>query len=96
MSLMITSEPTAIQRHIGRRPLASFDNSDGYLEMLQWTTAGKGRALLLVRHNDANHEWAYARNPSTGQLDKADWQRVFPFEQNVSRAVWKETRVASR
>ena len=28
--------------------------------------------------------------------DKADWQRVFPFEQNVSRAVWKETRVASR
>ena len=42
MSLMITSEPTAIQRHTGRRPLASFDNSDGYLEMLQWTTA-KGR-----------------------------------------------------
>ena len=27
---------------------------------------------------------------------KSDWQRVFPFEQNVSRAVWKETRVASR
>ena len=49
MSLMITSEPTAIQRHTGRRPLASFDNSRGYLEMLQWTTAGKGRALCVAR-----------------------------------------------
>jgi phosphoglycolate phosphatase-like HAD superfamily hydrolase len=35
-------KPAAIQKHIGRRPIASFGNSDGDLEMLQWTTAGKG------------------------------------------------------
>ena len=68
---------------------------------------GARASRLLVRHNDASREWAYARNPSIGQLDEAnargwtvvdmnDWQRVFPFEQNVSRAVWKGTRVANR
>ena len=35
-------KPAAIQKHIGRRPIASFGNTDGDLEMLQWTTAGKG------------------------------------------------------
>jgi hypothetical protein len=65
-------KPAAIQKHIGRRPLASFGNSDGDLEMLQWTTAGKGvRFALLVHHNDATREWAYDRSPSIGQLDKA-------------------------
>jgi hypothetical protein len=65
-------KPAAIQKHIGRRPIASFGNSDGDLEMLQWTTAGKGaRFALLVHHNDAGREWAYDRSPSIGQLDKA-------------------------
>jgi haloacid dehalogenase-like hydrolase len=66
-------KPAAIQKHIGRRPIASFGNSDGDLEMLQWTTAGKGaRFALLVHHNDATREWAYDREPSSlGQLDKA-------------------------
>ena len=65
-------KPAAIQKHIGRRPIASFGNSDGDLEMLQWTTAGKGgRFALLIHHNDATREWAYDRSPSIGQLDKA-------------------------
>jgi hypothetical protein len=65
-------KPAAIQKQIGRRPIASFGNSDGDLEMLQWTTAGKGaRFALLVHHNDAAREWAYDRNPSFGHLDKA-------------------------
>jgi phosphoglycolate phosphatase-like HAD superfamily hydrolase len=89
-------KPAAIQKFIGRRPIAAFGNSDGDLEMLQWTTAGKGaRLALLVRHNDERREWAYDR-ASIGQLDKAldeanakgwavvdmknDWRRVFPFE----------------
>ena len=89
-------KPAAIQKFIGRRPIAAFGNSDGDLEMLQWTTAGKGaRLALLVRHNDETREWAYDR-ASIGQLDKAldeanakgwtvvdmknDWRRVFPFE----------------
>jgi phosphoglycolate phosphatase-like HAD superfamily hydrolase len=65
-------KPAAIQKFIGRRPIAAFGNSDGDLEMLQWTTAGTGaRLALLVHHNDAAREFAYDRAPSIGQLDKA-------------------------
>lgn len=65
-------KPAAIQKHIGRRPIASFGNSDGDLEMLQWTAAGRGRRLaLLIHHTDETREWAYDRSPSIGQLDKA-------------------------
>ena len=65
-------KPAAIQKFIGRRPIAAFGNSDGDLEMLQWTVAGTGaRLALLVHHNDAIREFAYDRAPSIGQLDKA-------------------------
>ena len=37
-------KPIGINEHIGRRPIAAFGNSDGDLEMLQWTTLGGGRA----------------------------------------------------
>ena len=33
-------KPVGINEHIGRRPIAAFGNSDGDLEMLQWTTLG--------------------------------------------------------
>ena len=35
-------KPVGINKFIGRRPIAAFRNSDGDLEMLQWTTAGTG------------------------------------------------------
>ena len=38
-------KPVGIQRHIGHRPIAAFGNSDGDLQMLQWTAAGSGAAL---------------------------------------------------
>jgi hypothetical protein len=38
-------KPVGIDRHIGRRPIAAFGNSDGDLQMLQWTTAGDGARL---------------------------------------------------
>ncbi|MBW1788469.1 MAG: haloacid dehalogenase-like hydrolase, partial [Deltaproteobacteria bacterium] len=34
-------KPVGINQHIGRRPIAAFGNSDGDLQMLQWTAAGK-------------------------------------------------------
>ena len=40
-----TGKPVGINQHIGRRPIAAFGNSDGDLQMLQWTTAGGGAAL---------------------------------------------------
>jgi phosphoserine phosphatase len=65
-------KPVGIHSHIGRRPIAAFGNSDGDLQMLQWTTAGEGlRYALLVHHTDAEREWAYDRNSHIGRLDKA-------------------------
>jgi phosphoglycolate phosphatase-like HAD superfamily hydrolase len=65
-------KPIGIQRHIGRRPIMTFGNSDGDLEMLQWTTAGTGpRFGLIVHHTDADREWAYDRTSKIGRLNKA-------------------------
>ena len=62
----------SIQKIIGRRPIAAFGNSDGDLQMLEWTAAGKGaRLALLVHHTDAAREWAYDRGSKIGGLDKA-------------------------
>jgi hypothetical protein len=64
-------KPVAIHQQIGRRPIAAFGNSDGDLQMLQWTTAGRGpRFALYVHHTDAEREWAYDRKSSVGRLDK--------------------------
>jgi len=65
-------KPIAIHKFIGRRPIAAFGNSDGDLQMLQWTAAGKGPSFcLLVHHTDAEREWAYDRDSHIGRLDKA-------------------------
>ena len=65
-------KPVGIQMHIGHRPIAAFGNSDGDLQMLQWTAAGEGpRFMLLVHHTDAEREWAYDRQSPIGRLDKA-------------------------
>ena len=65
-------KPVGIQQHIGRRPIAAFGNSDGDLQMLQWTTTGSGpRLALIVHHTDAEREWAYDRKSQVGKLDKA-------------------------
>ncbi len=64
-------KPVGIQQHIGRRPLAAFGNSDGDLQMLQWTAGGSGaRFCLYVHHDDATREWAYDRDSHIGKLDK--------------------------
>jgi phosphoserine phosphatase len=89
-------KPVAINSHIGRRPIAAFGNSDGDLQMLQWTTSGAGpRFGLLVHHTDPVREFAYDAS-SMGKLEvalteaaargwtvvdmKNDWNRVFSFE----------------
>jgi phosphoserine phosphatase len=65
-------KPVAIEKSIGRQPIAAFGNSNGDLQMLQWTTAGSGkRFALLVHHTDAEREYAYDRDSKVGRLDKA-------------------------
>jgi hypothetical protein len=90
-------KPIGIYRHIGKRPIAAFGNSDGDLQMLQYIAAGQGRNLVLVvRHDDAEREFAYDRQSKIGHLDKAldeatakgwtvvsmknDWKRIYPFD----------------
>jgi hypothetical protein len=64
-------KPVGIHSHIGRRPILAFGNSDGDLEMLQWTSAGPGpRLCLSLHHTDAEREWAYDRGSPVGRLDR--------------------------
>ena len=91
-------KPVGINRFIGKRPIMAFGNSDGDLQMLQYTAGGDGATFMgLVRHDDADREWAYDRESHIGRLDKAldeaeedgwtvvsmksDWNRIFPFEE---------------
>src|SRR5262249_14873601 len=65
-------KPININLHIGRRPILAFGNSDGDLQMLQYTDAGRRpRLMLLVHHDDAEREYAYDRDSKVGRLDKA-------------------------
>jgi len=83
-------KPVGINQHIGRRPIAAFGNSDGDLQMLQWTMAGKGaRFALLVHHTDPKREYAYNKGAekalvTAGQngwtvVDmKNEWKTIYP------------------
>lgn len=65
-------KPENIELHIGHRPVMAFGNSDGDLQMLQWTTLADGpRFGLIVHHTDAEREYAYDRQSHIGRLDKA-------------------------
>ena len=64
-------KPVGINQHIGRRPVMAFGNSDGDLQMLQYTGAGSGpRFCLYVHHDDAEREYAYDRQDHLARLDK--------------------------
>jgi phosphoserine phosphatase len=65
-------KPVGIHEFIGRQPIVAFGNSDGDLEMLQWTAAGSGaRLLALVHHTDAEREYAYDADSHFGTLNRA-------------------------
>jgi len=65
-------KPVGIHRHIGRRPIAAFGNSDGDLQMLEWTTGGEGPSFgMILHHDDAEREFAYDHDSAAGRLDRA-------------------------
>jgi len=68
-----SGKPVGIHKHIGRRPILAFGNSDGDFEMLEYTTLGSGgeRLGLLLHHDDAEREYAYDRESKIGKLDRA-------------------------
>ena len=67
-----SGKPVGIHKFIGRKPILAFGNSDGDLQMLQYTATGSGpRLMLLLHHDDAEREYAYDRDSHVGRLDKA-------------------------
>jgi phosphoserine phosphatase len=64
-------KPVGIYRFIGRRPIFCSGNSDGDLQMMQWTAAGPGsRFMLYLHHTDSEREWGYDRDSHIGRLYK--------------------------
>ena len=64
-------KPLNIQKIIGKKPVFSSGNSDGDLQMMQWTASNKYKSFMLyVHHTDADREWAYDRESHIGRLDK--------------------------
>jgi hypothetical protein len=91
-------KPVGIGMFIGRRPVAAFGNSDGDLEMLQWTAGGSGaRFCLYVHHDDAEREWAYDRDSKIGRLDKGlDEAKARGWTVTSMKDDWKKVYVGAR
>jgi hypothetical protein len=85
-------KPVGINRFIGRHPIFAFGNSDGDLQMLQWTAAWPGaRFMGIVHHTDAEREYAYDRKSHVGRLDKAlDEARKRNWTVVDMKADWKQ------
>lgn len=64
-------KPLNIQKIIGKKPVFASGNSDGDLQMLQWTASNTNKSFMLyLHHTDAEREWAYDRDSHIGKLDK--------------------------
>lgn len=84
-------KPVAIEKFIGRIPVIAFGNSDGDLQMLQYTQSGKGkRFMAIVHHTDGEREYAYDRDSKIGHLDKA-WDEAIKNNWNMidMKSDWK-------
>ncbi len=91
-----SGKPVGIYNFIGKKPIAAFGNSDGDLQMLEWTSTNENSFMMFVHHTDAEREWAYDSLSHIGRLKegfgvattsgwtiadmKKDWKVVYPFE----------------
>jgi phosphoglycolate phosphatase-like HAD superfamily hydrolase len=92
-----SAKAESIQLHIGRKPILTAGNNDGDLAMMGLAAGGKNPFLnLLVRHDDAEREYAYDDNSSnalaavrargwTTVSMKNDFMVVFSFQENSAR-----------
>ena len=55
----------ALQRHIGRRPTLAAGNSLGDRELLEYAQTSQPSLALLIDHDDAHREFAYASEAGT-------------------------------
>jgi hypothetical protein len=64
-------KPVGINKFIGKKPVFASGNSDGDLQMLQWTDSNSHKSFqLYLQHTDSIREWAYDRESPIGRLDK--------------------------
>jgi hypothetical protein len=83
------AKPVRLWSRIGRRPIFAAGNSNGDIEMLEFSGIPDGAALrMLIRHDDADREFEYTRGAEralelTGTAGwttvsmKNDWATVF-------------------
>ncbi|WP_313534274.1 HAD family hydrolase [Haematobacter sp.] len=65
-------KPVGISRHIGKRPVIAFGNSDGDYQMLDYVTSSAGAHLgVIIHHTDAVREYAYDKESKVGLLQQA-------------------------
>ncbi|TDO08975.1 haloacid dehalogenase-like hydrolase [Mycobacterium sp. BK086] len=72
-------KPVRIWGRVGRRPILAVGNSNGDIEMLQYTVAGAGPSLaMLVCHDDAEREFAYTAGAEKAldHAEKFGWTRA--------------------
>ncbi|MGB5238067.1 MAG: HAD family hydrolase [Flavobacteriaceae bacterium] len=64
-------KPVGIHKVIGKKPIFASGNSDGDLQMLQYTASNNLPSFMLyLHHTDEKREWAYDRDSHIGKLDK--------------------------
>ncbi|WP_075591288.1 HAD family hydrolase [Labilibacter marinus] len=64
-------KPLNIQKIIGKKTVFASGNSDGDLQMMQWTASNDYEFFnLYLHHTDSVREWAYDRDSHIGRLDK--------------------------
>jgi len=85
-------KPVNLYRDIGRRPIFTFGNSDGDIEMMEYAIApGRPWLSMLLHHDDEKREYAYDKRiekalalaPERGFVVvsmKRDFEVVFPFD----------------
>ena len=86
-------KPVNIQAHIGRRPILAAGNSAGDREMLEYAHTGERPSLcLVVNHDDAEREYAYAgasvTNPDADPL--TDTAAAYGWTVVSMRDDWKQ------
>lgn len=82
-------KPVNIQLHVGRPPILTAGNSNGDIAMMEFAAGGNWAYLnLLLRHDDAEREYAYDDSAEQAQQAaqergwtvismKNDWHKVF-------------------
>jgi len=84
-------KPPHIHRAIGRRPIMAAGNSDGDIHMLKYAGGHKGLTLgLLVRHDDAEREYAYDSGAEKALQAAANEGWVVVSMRNDWRTVFSE------